>query len=218
MWFVKNIFLIVNLLAMMLVALLIVLGVRFALNSYTHHGEAIEVPSLRGETLIAAASRLEVLDLRLEVSDTSYMKGEPAGAILAQTPDAGSRVKSGRTIYVTVNASHSPTIVFPDIVDNSSVREATAKLRAMGLKVTEPERVAGERDWVYGAKADGRPVTAGDRISKDATITIQVGDGYAEGGDSLSVIDEDNIGGGYYGHSDSYEEIEIDGYTDEIEL
>lgn len=212
----KNIVLTINLLAMVLVALLIVLGVRYALNLYTHHGEAIEVPSLRGVTMGEAVAQFDALGLFVAVSDTGYVKGEKAGVILDQTPDAGSRVKTGRTVYVVVNATRSPLITFPDIIDNSSVREATAKLKAMGFKVGSPEQVAGERDWVYGAKSDGRYLVAGDRVSVDATVTLQVGNGLAAGDDSISVIDEDNIGAEPYDNDIDLDDIDLDEYIEEL--
>ena len=34
-------------------------------------------------------------------------------------------------------------------MDNSSLRQAEAKLRALGFKITEPEYISGEKDWVY---------------------------------------------------------------------
>ena len=34
---------------------------------------------------------------------------------------------------------HSPRITIPDVIDNSSLREAMAKLTAMGFKLGSPE-------------------------------------------------------------------------------
>ena len=44
----------------------------------------------------------------------------------------------------------------PDIMDNSSLRQAEAKLRALGFRVTEPEYISGEKDWVYSVTYKGR--------------------------------------------------------------
>ena len=86
-------------------------------------------------------------------------------------------MKSVHVVYLSVNASHSPTITVPDVIDNSSLREAMAKLSAMGFKLTQPEYVDGEKDWVYGLVVKGRHVVAGDKVSIDDPMTIQVGNG-----------------------------------------
>ena len=86
-------------------------------------------------------------------------------------------MKSGHTIYVTVNSPSSPAFAIPDLVDNSSYREAEAKLAAMGFKMLPPKLVAGEKDWVYGILCRGRRVSAGDMVSIDNPLTLMIGNG-----------------------------------------
>jgi hypothetical protein len=78
---------------------------------------------------------------------------------------------------VTVNSPSSPTFAIPDIVDNSSFREAEAKLMAMGFRLTEPQKVVGEKDWVYGIICRGRRVSNGDRVPIDYPLTLMIGTG-----------------------------------------
>ena len=92
-----------------------------------------------------------------------------------------------------VNAAHSPMITLPDIIDNSSLREAMAKLSAMGFKVGKPEYIPGERDWVYGVTVRGRQVVAGDRISVDDVVTVQAGSGIRDESDSIEYVDIDDF-------------------------
>ena len=61
------------------------------------------------------------------------------------------------------------------MIDNSSLRQAEAKLKAMGFKVTEPEYVSGEQDWVYGIKYRGRSLSTGDKVPNEALLTLCVG-------------------------------------------
>ena len=68
--------------------------------------------------------------------------------------------EGGRTIYLTVTTSKVPLVKLPDLIDNSSLRQAEAKLKAMGFKLTEPEYVSGEQDWIYGIKYRGRSLLA----------------------------------------------------------
>ena len=90
------------------------------------------------------------------VSDSNYVKNKPAGSILELTPSAGQKVKEGRTIYLTINTLDVPLRLVPDVADNSSVRQAQAKILAAGFKLSESELISGEKDWVYGVKYKGR--------------------------------------------------------------
>lgn len=63
----------------------------------------------------------------------------------------------------------------PDLIDNSSLRQAEAKLKAMGFRLTEPEYVSGEQDWIYGIKYRGRSLMSGDKIPHEAILTLCVG-------------------------------------------
>lgn len=182
-----------NLAAMALVVALACYGLKYWLGVYTHHGEAIEVPDLRQKSFKDAQHILHGLGLDVTVSDTGYVKTLSPDCILEQTPEPGARVKSGRMVTVIVNAAHSPMITLPDIIDNSSLREAMAKLSAMGFKVGKPEYIPGERDWVYGVTVRGRQVVAGDRISVDDVVTVQAGSGIRDESDSIEYVDIDDF-------------------------
>ncbi len=191
---------------MMVVVGLLIFGVKYALDVYTRHGEVVSVPDVRGKSFADARHLLMSMGLNVVVSDTGYVKSFPADCILEQTPEAKSEVKMGRTITVIINAAHSPTLALPDIVDNSSLREATAKLRAMGFKVGAPQYVPGEKDWVYGVLVRGRQVDAGDRISVEDVLVIQTGNGMRDEADSVEYVDADDM------------EIEEEGDVDEFQV
>ena len=150
-----------NLLAMLIVIVLLAFGVKYGLDWYTHHGEGVVVPKVEGMDYAKARSLIEDHGLNVMVSDSGYNKAMAANSILIQNPGAGTTVKMGHTVYVTVNSPSSPSFAIPDIVDNSSYREAEAKLMALGFKLTPPQEVAGEKDWVYGVLCRGRRVSAG---------------------------------------------------------
>ena len=185
---VGGFYVILNLLGMALVVVVLCLIVKFGLAVYTHHGEGIAVPDLKGMSYHKARLLLEENQLNIVVSDSGFVKTMPADCVLAQTPGFGSKVKSGHTIYVTVNSPSSPTFAIPDIVDNSSFREAEAKLMAMGFRLTEPQKVVGEKDWVYGIICRGRRVSNGDRVPIDYPLTLMIGTGTYDEEDA--VLDE----------------------------
>lgn len=169
-----------NLLAMALVAVLIVIGVWMGLGIYTHHGEEIIVPNVEGKLIGDAEYTLEMMELKGVVVDSTYDRSRPSGAIMVQQPKAGSKVKSGREIYLTINSRESPTVSLPDIADNCSLREAQDRLRQLGFRVGPVEYTSGDKDWVYGVRCQGRSVMAGQRVPTDAVITLIVGSGITE--------------------------------------
>lgn len=196
-----------NLLAMAVVIVGLCFGVKYGLELYTHHGEGIEVPRLLNMTSKNARLLLEENGLMLMVTDSGYNKRLPADCILAQSPEAGVTVKSGHVVYVTVNSPSSPTLVIPDVVDNSSYREAEARLMAMGFKLLPPKRILGERDWVYGILSRGRQVNTGDRVSIDTPLTLLIGNGQYGDDEDIDFTEPE-----YY-----YPEEQIDGGIDEFE-
>ena len=166
-----------NLLAMVLVVVILCFGVKYGLEFYTHHGEGIEVPKLVNMTSKDARLLLAESGLELQVNDSGYNKRLPADCILAQSPGPDMKVKPGHIIYVTVNSPSSPSFAIPDIIDNSSYREAEAKLMALGFKLLPPKRIIGERDWVYGILSRGRRLSTGDHVPIDTPLTLLIGNG-----------------------------------------
>lgn len=174
---------------MIAVLLLFIFGVKYGLSIYTHHGEAITIPNLKLKNVQEAEALLKHLGLQVVVADTGYMKTLPADCVLEQSPKAGQRVKSGHVVYLTVNSSQSPMITLPDVIDNSSLREAMAKLQSMGFRLTAPKYIPGEKDWVYGIMAGGRNVAAGDKVSVDTPLTILAGNGMRNAEDSINYVE-----------------------------
>ncbi len=179
-----------NLLAMVLVVLVLGLAVKYGLDVYTRHGEGVKVPKLEGMLYANAASLLEGDGLRIMVSDSGYNKKLAANCILAQSPGPGMFVKEGHVVYVTVNSPSSPTFAIPDVVDNSSFREAEAKLMALGFKLLPPQYVSGEKDWVYGILCRGRRVSTGDYVSIETPLTLLVGSGQYDSDEDIYIEPE----------------------------
>ena len=102
------------------------------------------------------------------------------------------KVKEGRTIYLTINTIEVPLHIVPDVADNSSLRQAEARILASGFKLAEIQYIPGEKDWVYGVKYKGRQLSIGEKVPTGAVLTLMVGDGGALKADSLGV---DAVGG-----------------------
>ena len=183
--FKSNRFFWLNLIAMVVVLVGAVYGTLVGLDVYTHHGESYVVPDVKNKQWAQAEILLRDKRMQGVIIDSTYVKGLPAGIIIDQTPAGGSRVKEGRTVYLTVNTSQVPMVKIPDIIDNSSARQAAAKLKAMGFRLTDPEFVPGEQDWVYGIKYVGRQLYSGEQVPREALLTLCIGDTHVR--DSLNM-------------------------------
>lgn len=144
---------------------------------YTRHGEEVTVPDLRGLTVQQAFDKLEALGLEADVRDSVYSKELAPGLVWGQSISANSHVKVGRLIALTINTNDTPTLLLPDVADNSSYEEAAALLKSMGFTLNPPQRIDGNKDWVYSVKYQGRNVAAGTRIRINEPITLVVGNG-----------------------------------------
>ncbi|WP_294534816.1 PASTA domain-containing protein [uncultured Bacteroides sp.] len=186
--FRKNISFWLNIVAMVVVGIGFIFGVLEWLDVYTRHGETVTVPNVREMTVEEAEKAFRQEGLVCVISDTRYVKNLAAGIVLDMKPNAGEKVKEGRTIYLTINTREVPLRAVPDVADNSSFRQAEAKLQSVGFKLTEVQLIPGEKDWVYGVKYQDRELSAGEKVPVGAALTLIVGDGLGElSGDSLNV-------------------------------
>lgn len=183
-----------NLLAIFILCCLLIVGVWVGLRHYTHHGETVEIPSVKGLDEADAINLIRSRKLRAMISDSIYIKGMKGGQIVEQSPVAGALVKEGRVVYLTINSLSVPTMKMPDIANNSSLRQATAKLSSYGFRLTEEEYIEGDADWVYDVKMNGRSIPAGDPVPIGATLTLVVGNGrMGSMTDSLNLFFPDSL-------------------------
>ena len=155
--FKTNKFFWLNIVAMIVVVVVMIFGVLKWMEVYTHHGETVVVPDVKGMTTEEAAKMFRNRGLVAVISDTKYVKDKAAGIILELKPGAGEKVKEGRTVYLTVNTLDVPLRVIPDVADNSSLRQAQAKLLSAGFKLNEVQLVNGERLGVW-CEISGTPI------------------------------------------------------------
>ncbi len=160
----------------MIVLLLFI--VQRSLKSYTRHGESVDVPDLRGKSLDEVKKMLGSKDLELQVMDSVYDMSKPPLSIVDQNPKANSKVKEGRTIYVTINATIAPTVEIPDLVGRSSLKYAKMQLESYGLKVGEPiYKDDPHLNAVIGMQINGRNVSAKTKVPGGTVIDLIVGNG-----------------------------------------
>jgi len=189
----------VNVIMALVVLLCIPVIVFNTLDSYTNHGEKISVPSVTGMKYYEAAQTLENHQFIAIVNDSSYKKAAKPGTVIEQSPKAGSLIKSGRIVYLTLNMNSEPLVKMPDLVGNSSYREGELLLKSLGFKLTATQYVEGaDKDQILRIKQGNHMVRAGEMITRERALTLYVGAGeieedslYFEDGDEEYEIDTD---------------------------
>ncbi|SIN70395.1 PASTA domain-containing protein [Algoriphagus halophilus] len=163
------------------IGLSVLLGYLFLklyLPMYTNHGETVSVPDLSGYTFEEGKSILEDASLEYEVSvDSAFSTDEKPLAVLKQFPEANSQVKTGRKIYLTLNARNAPMLKMPNLV-NTPLKNVQEILANMGLERGDIVYVPDIGiNVVLEQKYRGVDVPEGFEIPKGARIDLVVGDG-----------------------------------------
>ncbi|GAD05357.1 hypothetical protein HQ45_02795 [Porphyromonas crevioricanis] len=173
-----------SLLLMLVLSLLIVFVLGSFTDIYTSHGQEREVPMLKGLTQQQAVEKLETLDLKCEVVDSvhlGYNRNVLPGAIVESVPEAGSKVKPGRIIFLTVNAFSPQKGTIPDLKD-LSLRQAVSVLKSIGFTNVRQRYISGDfLDLVSAVEtADGREIRPGDRIAlSDPLVLVVIRGGFS---------------------------------------
>lgn len=153
----------------------------WALGIYTTSGRTVVVPQLVGHTQTEIESEVRNGDLAIVLIDSIYKPGEKPGVIVDQIPEAGKKVKKGRTLYVTINAFSKEMTSMPALV-NYSYRNALVNLQNAGLTVGRVDSVPSPYDGlVLKQTLNGKDIKAGDRLPKGTAVDLTVGQGDAGG-------------------------------------
>lgn len=149
----------------------------FWLSYYTNHGQKIEVPDLAKLSLVEVDEKLEELDLRRKLIDSSsYNPNFPPRSVIEQDPAAGKFVKENRQIYIKLNPSGYGEIVIPNLI-NKTKRQVEPTLKALGFKIgdiTYRPHIA--TDMVLELRHKGEKIEAGTALMKTSVIDLVLGD------------------------------------------
>ena len=159
-----------------LVSILITLWILVKLlNSYTQHGETVEVPDFKGKTIAELNGFIDGKDLRYLIIDSLYAPKEKPGVVIRQDPETKTQVKRNRTIYLYVTGLLPPQVVMPKLIDRSE-RQAILMLESYGLKTGKITQVAGDcNGCVLGQFVKGKEVEPGVQVKKGTIIDLTIG-------------------------------------------
>ena len=186
---------VLNLLLAVVVACGLIYGTLKWLDKYTRHNEAVVVPDVKGLRVEEAAEFFKNNNLRYNVIDSVFSKDVSPGAIVELVPSAGSKVKEGRIVFITVNAMTSQMATIPEVED-LSFRQAYALLRARGFENVEIEYVPGDfKDLAVSVDLRGRTSSKGEHVPLTAPLILKVSSGEAEilSEDSLSTMPVESL-------------------------
>jgi beta-lactam-binding protein with PASTA domain len=145
------------------------------LNTYTQHGETVEVPDFKGKTIGELNDFVTGKDVRYQIIDSLYAPKEKPGTVIRQDPETKTKVKRNRTIYLYVTGLLPPQVTMPKLIDRSE-RQAILMIESYGLKVGKITQVAGDcNGCVLGQFIKGKAVEPGTNIKKGTVIDISIG-------------------------------------------
>ncbi|MEU6696553.1 Stk1 family PASTA domain-containing Ser/Thr kinase [Pseudonocardia sp. NPDC046786] len=133
----------------------------------------VTVPSLAGSTPEEAEAQLREAGLQIggrteqDTSDASQV-----GRVISSDPGPGQRVPGNSSVSLVIGREQQ-TIAVPD-VSGSSAEEARSALRNAGFSSIETSEVDGGGN---AGSVVGTDPSAGTRVARDQTITIQVSRG-----------------------------------------
>lgn len=157
------------------IVLVLIFGSMVFLNVATMHGKMQTVPDFTNMSVAEAESLASGTHMRIDVVDSLYVKRMAKGHIYRQTPKAGTQVKKGRRILVTINALTSKKVDMPDL-EGFSMRQATAELQSRGLVLGRLiYRNDMATDNVLAQRCKGNPIAPGTKVETGTVIDLVVG-------------------------------------------
>jgi beta-lactam-binding protein with PASTA domain len=163
-----------NLTLAILIACLLMFGLKKGLSLGTKHGESIEVPKFEGLTYKDAQALAQSAGVKLTVVDSVYAK-KGRGLVREQNPAPGARVKEGRRVFLTMNAFGVQKAAVPNLVGYST-RQAIAELNSRGLalgKIVYIDDMATNN--VLKQQYKGKEVPPGTMVEAESAIDIVAG-------------------------------------------
>lgn len=145
------------------------------LSFYTHKGENISTPDLKGLNINEVKSLIDKDNLRFVIEDTIYRKDVRPGTVVLQNPSAGHKIKPNRVIYITLASSMPEQVEVPKLTD-VSMRQARVLLESKGFALGNIEMRPSEfNDLVLEQKHNGQAIQPGSRLDNGSTIDLVVG-------------------------------------------
>jgi len=183
--FLKNRAFLKQLLIAVCLTIVIVFLIIQSLNLYTHHGQSVTVPDVRGNKPEELVEQKDYNDFEFIVVDSVYDAKKEKGSIISQDPFPNAKVKRNRKVYLTVVSSTPERVKMPNCID-LTMRQTLSLLETYGLQVGSLEFIPDiAKNAVIKQKYKGIEIEPGKPIQKGSKIDLVVGQGM--GSDKIPV-------------------------------
>lgn len=174
--FIKSRLFFRNLLIMVLLSLFLAWAVVLLLNVYTRHNSEQEMPDVRGYLPEELESNSSFSRYEYIVIDSVYDTSKPKGTILTQDPYPGSKVKSGRQVYISLVAVAPEQVSMPDLND-LTLRQARSVLETYGLRIGVLTYVPDIGKTVMKQSIGHKVIEPGTMVEKGLAVNLVLGEG-----------------------------------------
>ena len=164
-----------NVFAGIVLVFVLIFGARVLLDKITRHNLEITVPDLTNMSIEEARDAVAPGRMRLEIIDSVYVRRMGKGLIYRQNPKAGSKVKEGRRILLTINAVNPKKVMMPNLI-GYSMRQAKAEILSKGLQIGRLTYVTDiATNNVLQQLHDGVEIAPGTMIESESMIDLVLG-------------------------------------------
>lgn len=151
------------------------------LKMYTRHDQVAVTPNFVGLSMDQVNSLEASKDFELVIVDSIYDYTRTPGSVISQDPLPDTKVKPGRSVYLSL-VSYVPEQVSMPALTDLSLRRAKALLQTYGLKLGSIHVVADmAENAVLKVTVNGRTVKPGTQIRKGSVVDLVIGSGKGAG-------------------------------------
>lgn len=152
-----------------------------ALKMYTRHDQVAVTPNYVGLSMDQVNSLESSKDFEMVIVDSIYDYTRVPGSVISQDPLPDTKVKPGRSVYLSL-VSYVPEQVSMPALTDLSLRRAKALLQTYGLKLGSIRVVADmAENAVLKVTVNGTTVKPGTPIRKGSIVDLVIGSGRGAG-------------------------------------
>jgi beta-lactam-binding protein with PASTA domain len=147
-----------------------------SLSWITRHDKSLAVPSVTGKSFEEAKKILETQGFEVEIQDTVFVDTAALLSVVKQFPNAETKVKVGRVVYLSINRDAAPDVDMPNLI-GQSLRAALITLQQQKLKLEDTLYRPDVTNSILEQQYKGQPIKPGTKIPMGSGVVLVVGRG-----------------------------------------
>jgi serine/threonine-protein kinase len=140
---------------------------------YVRGGKVVVVPDVSGKSFEEAEQQLRELGLVAKRGYEIYDPKKKLGTVLSQNPLPQSKVKQGRSVYLSINMAQRESVPLPDF-KGRTITDAKLTLERLNLRLGKVEEVTTtkkEEDGVILSQS----IAPGTNVGVETVVSFKVG-------------------------------------------